>query len=430
MKKTLLTSILVTLLIMNFSFINAQDVINLSTTDNIKTILSAYTGNNVVLVIPAGYTNPQSDAVASTTTPVTYTWNSLDLSTLTNLTSSTKITFVGDGTNPTLTLKAITLPAALSKIAFKDLTITGIVPNANTPGNVIDPTLNYVFNQGASAPCVIDSIVFDNCKFSTFRSLIRFQNTSAIGSETQKVNNVVINNCIVSNFADYGVVYNSTTGGKFGPVKVTKSTFYGLGATVFMLQKNATSIDISDCTFDNVVGTSSKAVVDLSTLVVPVTFTNCILGKTALASGGLTIKTAGTLTITNSYYTTDWTAATPTASAGITGSLTAYNGASTALFKSPTVLTNFPSGTQTITTGDYTIIDATFAGATNAGDPRWYYKSDAGVNNPNANKPIKSVELYDFLGKKLPQNAKGLVVKKYIFTDGTSSSEKLYIKEK
>jgi hypothetical protein len=430
MKKQLLTSIFVTLLVMNFSFVNAQDVINLSTTDNIKTILSAYTGTNVVLVIPAGYTNPQSNAIASTTTPVTYSWNSLDLSTLTNLTSNTKITFSGDGTNPTLTLKAITLPPALSKIAFKNLTITGIVPNANTPGNVIDPTLNYVFNESAAIPCVIDSIVFDNCKFSTFRSLIRFQSTSAVGSETQKVNSVIINNCIVSNFADYGVVYNSTTGGKFGPVKVTKSTFYGFGATVFMLQKNATSIDISDCTFDNVVGTSAKAVVDLLTLTVPVTLTNCILGKTALASGALTIKTAGTLNITNCYYTTDWTAATPTATAGITGSLTAYSGASTALFKSPTVLTGFPSGTQTITTGDYTIIDATFAGKNNCGDPRWYYDLGAGVNNPNSSKKIANVQNFDILGNKLSSDAKGLVLKKITYDDGTSASEKVYIKEK
>jgi len=229
----------------------------------------------------------------------------------------------------------------------------------------------------------------------------------------QKANNVIVNNCIVSNFADYGVVYNGSTGGFFGPITVTKSTFYGMGATVFMLQKNSTSISISDCTFDNVVGTSAKAVVDMSTLVTPVTFTNCILGKSTLASGGLTIKTGGTLTITNCYNTTDWTAATPTATAGITGSLTAYSGASTALFTSPTVVTNFPGATQTITTGNYKILDATFAGANSAGDPRWYLNAVQGVKQVLSDKGVSfngteivnknglSIEVYSILGKRI-----------------------------
>ena len=115
MKKTLL---IITVAFLGIYGVKAQDIINLGVTDDIKTTLSTYTGTNVVLVIPTGYTNPQSVPTLSGTT---YTWNSIDLSTLTNLTSSTKITISGDGTNPTLTLKAITLPAALSKIEFKNL---------------------------------------------------------------------------------------------------------------------------------------------------------------------------------------------------------------------------------------------------------------------------------------------------------------------
>ncbi len=414
MKKTLLFIAIASMAIFTTK---AQDVIKLGINDDIKTILTAYTGTNVVLVIPAGYTNPQNVPVASTTTPITYSWNNIDLSTLTNLTSSTKITFKGDGSKPTLSLKAITLPAALSKIAFKDLTITGTVPVGNVPGSTIDPTLNYIFNQGASAPSIVDSIVLDNCNISTFRSLVRFQSAAAVTSPTQKANTVIINNCVVSNFADYGVVYNSTTGGFFGPVKVTKSTFYGFGATVFMLQKNATSIDITDCTFDNIVGASAKALVDLSTLVAPVTITNCILGKTQLSSGGLTIKTAGTLTITNCYSTTDWTAATSTASAGITGTFTAYSGASTDLFTSVSVSTvaaaGPPATPYTTTVGNYKIKDATFAGKNSAGDPRWYYNSVQAVNQVLSDKGVSFngteilntkglyIEVYNMLGKKV-----------------------------
>lgn len=53
-----------------------------------------------------------------------------------------------------------------------------------------------------------------------------------------------------------------------------------------------------------------------------------------------------------------------------------------------------------------------------------------GTNDINANKVVKSVQLYDATGKKLPQTAKGLVVKKITYDDGTTASEKAFIKEK
>ena len=410
MKKTLLLLCAIFIGAFTYSLVKAQDVVNLGVSDSIITPLRTYTGNNIVLVIPNGYTNP----IYSTTdgTP-----SNIDLSKLTNLTANTKITIKGDGTMPTLKLKLIALPGVKLKFAFKDLTITGATA---------DPTTNYVFNQVAANPCELDSVVFDNCDISTFRSLVRFQSTAAIGSETQKANNIVINNCIVHNFADYGVVYNSTTGGFFGPVKAYKSTFYGFGATVFMLQKNATSIDISDCTFDNVVGASGKAIVDLSTLAKPVTITNCILGKTQLASGGLTIKTGGTLIITNCYKTTDWTANDPTASGGITGAFTAYSGASSDLFTTVSVSTAGSPYTTTI--GNYKIKDASFVGKNSVGDPRWYYDTPSNVINPNSAKKIISVQNYDILGKQVSKNAKGMIVQKVTYDDGTTSTLKSFVK--
>jgi hypothetical protein len=428
MKKTLLF-IAIALITLSGSFVKAQDVFNLSTTDSIITHLRTYSGSNIVLVIPQGYTNPLG---ATAGVP-----NSIDLSKLTNLTATTKITIKGDGTKPTVLLTKITLPPALSKFAFDGLTITG--------ATTTNPTVNYIFNQADAVPAVMDSVVFNNCIISTFRSLVRFQSTAAATAPIQKANNVIVNNCIVSNFADYGVVYNGSTGGFFGPITVTKSTFYGMGATVFMLQKNSTSISISDCTFDNVVGTSAKAVVDMSTLVTPVTFTNCILGKSTLASGGLTIKTGGTLTITNCYNTTDWTAATPTATAGITGSLTAYSGASTALFTSPTVVTNFPGATQTITTGNYKILDATFAGANSAGDPRWYLNAVQGVKQVLSDKGVSfngteivnknglSIEVYSILGKRIATSMTNIPTANFqkgiyiVRISGTSDSLKICI---
>jgi len=313
------------------------------------------------------------------------------------------------------------------------------------PGNVVDPTVNYIFNQGTAAATVVDSIIFDNCNISTFRSLVRFQNANATTAATQFANHVNINNCIIHNFADYGVIYNSTTGGFFGPIKVTKSTFYGFGATVFMLQKNSTSIDITDCTFDNVVGGSGKALVDLSTLVAPVTITNCILGKTQLASGGLTVKTAGTLTITNSYNTSDWTASVSTATAGTTGSFTAYIGASTDLFTNVSVSTiASASAPYTTTVGNYKIKATTFAGANSAGDPRWYLTAtavkqvltDKGVSfngTEIVNAKGLSLEVYSVLGKRVASSLTSIPTTNFqkgvyiVRVSGTNDSLKICI---
>lgn len=52
-----------------------------------------------------------------------------------------------------------------------------------------------------------------------------------------------------------------------------------------------------------------------------------------------------------------------------------------------------------------------------------------GVSTVDASKTIKSVELYDALGKKLNKNAKGLVVKKITYEDGTTSGKTVFIKE-
>ena len=52
-----------------------------------------------------------------------------------------------------------------------------------------------------------------------------------------------------------------------------------------------------------------------------------------------------------------------------------------------------------------------------------------GLPNVNINKTIKTIEYFDATGKQLPQTAKGLVVKKINYNDGTSASEKVYIKE-
>lgn len=59
-----------------------------------------------------------------------------------------------------------------------------------------------------------------------------------------------------------------------------------------------------------------------------------------------------------SSFTSDYKDNNAATTFSIMGSLTAYSGSSTALFKAPT-------------SGNFTIIDAGFAGKSTAGDPRW-----------------------------------------------------------
>jgi len=380
------TKILLFSLLLSFnSLIQAQDIITLGAADPIGTALSAYTGNNVVLIIPAGYTNPQGTTAISI--PV--------------LTAGAKITFRGDGSKPELKIKGLTLPTGLnvSAIKFEGLTLSG----ATT-----DPTANYVINVAAGIAVTIDSLIFNGCNISTFRSLLRFQSTTA--TPDQIANNFVLNNCILNNCSDYGVVYNNKVGGLFGAIVAKKSTFYGYGQNVFMCQTNTASVSISDCTFDNIVSTSTgKYIVDLNAQASPITVTNSIFGGTILAAKGF--RTGGTMSITNCYRTTNSTGSDSIkAPGGVTGAIIAYAGTSAQLFKSPNTST---PGTAFVSTADYSIIDATFAGKTSAGDPRWYPSTGLKNNSINSfkvfpnpttdiiyfEKTVSKVEIIDLLGK-------------------------------
>jgi len=340
---------------------NAQDVINLGVSDNIATTLASYTGSNVVLVIPAGYTNPQGTTAIAMPS---------------SLASGIKITLRGDGTMPNLSTLSFTANGLnLSAFKFKDLTLTG------------SSTSSYLLNVGSGITFKVDTLSFENCNISTVRSLIRFQSVST--TPDQIAGYIYINKCKIYNNIDYGMVYNNKTGGSMGPIVATNSTFYGMNS-LFACTTNSTSVSISDCTFDNLNVASGKFFVDLSTLSVPITVTNCVFGK-ALVSTGSLFRTGGTLTITNSYATSDCATGALVATGGTTGSLTVLTAASTALFKTPNTST---AGTSFVNTADYTLIDNTVG---KVGDPRWY-PAGTGVNSP------KSTTAITFNGKEISLN--------------------------
>ena len=381
--------------------LKSQDVINLSTTDKIDEVLTAYTGNNVVLVIPSGYTNPQGT-------------NNISIPLLPE---GAKLTIKGDGSKPTLAIKGFALPTGLklSLLKLQDLNVTGSSTN---------PTANYVINVSSGIAVTLDEVTFENCNLSTMRSLVRFQDATADNPYVQYAKAINIINCIVYNFQDYGVVYNNKTGATFGPIVAKNSTFYGFGENVFMCQTNTVSVSISDCTFDSNISNTGKYIVDLNAQKSPITVKNCIFGKSL--SAAKSFRTGGTLTFENSFYTTDYSLAAPAATDGITGALISYANASTSLFKTPTVVSG-SGDTRISTLGDYSIIDSSFSGATTSGDPRWYYVP-ASVNELDANKAVIQIEYFDVLGKQIKHNSSGIILQRIKYDDGTTSTFKTYIR--
>lgn len=344
----------------------SQDVINLGTSDNIATTLASYTGSNLVLVIPSGYTNPQgSTAIALPAA----------------LASHVKITIRGDGSMPNLQPLSFSVASGLnlSAFKFKNLTLTG------------SSTSSYLLNVGDGVAFNVDTLSFENCNISTLRSLVRFQSTAT--TVNQIAGYISINNCKIYNNVDYGMAYNNKVGGSMGPIVANNSTFYGMNS-IFACSTNSTSASISNCTFDNLNIAAGKYLVDFNALNVPLTISNCIFGKSLVAAGSL-FRTGGQLTITNSYATSDCATGASVATVGTTGSVTVLTTASTGLFKTPNTST---AGGSFVNTADYTIIDATFSGKNSAGDPRWYPTATA-VNAPTASSTVIS-----FNGKDITLN--------------------------
>ena len=352
--KTKITLIASLLLVLSFQT-KAQDVINLGTTDNIATVLSNQTGTNIVLVVPTGYTNPQGI-------------NAIDLTLMP--TTITKLTLKGDGTKPTFKIKTLVIPATLtSSLKFQDLNIIG--------GDEIAPASNYVLNNAAAnATPVVDTVLFSNCSIANVRGIIRLQTTGT----TYK--NIAINNCIMSNIVDYGMV-TTAAGSVITNLTISKSTIYGMPSTVLNVAAGTAlgTLTISDCTFDNMVNGAGKYLIDLgaSNTTTVLTISNTIVGKNlglaTTGAKGIRGGTGYTYTVTNSYTTSDWV----TSSNALVG-FTAYASPSTTLFKTPTVYNS--TAPQTTTAGNYKIIDTNFAGKNSAGDPRWYYDAITALNVP------------------------------------------------
>jgi len=212
----------------------------------------------------------------------------------------------------------------------------------------------YLFYPGAGTSVGVFSI--DSCSARNYKGALRFANGT--------YRNIQINNSIFRSLGNYGFITYPLVNATTATITVSNSTFYSIDQSILYL-KNATNtaVNISNCTFDNILNTTANFYYLNNTTGHSLSISSSIFGKTnspTTASG--VFGTPSPYTVTGCISATDWGT---TAATAITG-LTAYPGASTALFKSPSTF-NSTTVTSSVV-GDYTLLDNTVG---SVGDPRW-----------------------------------------------------------
>lgn len=281
------------------------------------------------------------------------------------LTKSVKIRGVLSTNLPTMfvvlnasTYQMFDIDAALTlsdSLVFQNVTLSGFQDD-----NSANTRLRGMFDQGTSLSCNLGLLKFDNCIARNFdRHLVRLR-----GTATQVINNVEINDCILYDYAfgsNYGVINSSNSAGIIYNIKITNSTIcYTRGAIIQYTSGTACDgITITDCTFNQLAmdASSGRYLIDMNntTGTGAITINNCIFGSTSAIANGIRPNTM-TLSFTGSYYTSDFNDGT---TFPIKSYMTAYTGASTALWVDPEIAK------------DFNFLDAGFIGRSSSGDPRW-----------------------------------------------------------
>lgn len=355
----------------------AQDVITLGVNDSVSYTLKNYTGKatNVTVIIPKGYTNPEFAKAKG-----------IDLSVIPA--TITDLTIQSDGsTKDTLLMKVFTLPTRLlNSFTVKNLYLSGV--NELTSGtNYTNLMGNYFINATTAINVTNLSVV--GCHIANYRGIIRMQ------SGVPTITNVSFDKCVIRNIGYAGGSYSfvNPASGSVSTISLTNSYVYSFNGTFLPLSVIATSnttVTIDKCVFDQMgLGKTGLYLIDYGSTAVStgsqtVSITNSIFGRAYISAGvgskGVRLSNASsTPTYSGNYATRDWYASVLsnkfTVSAYLKNAVAADTGYVANLFKNPTT---YDATNYTSTVGDYSIIDATFAGATpNA------------VHNPIATTSIK-----------------------------------------
>jgi hypothetical protein len=210
----------------------------------------------------------------------------------------------------------------------------------------------YIFNTTNGA--TVGKLKFMNSKMEIFRGIVRLQ------SGTTTVSNYIINNCVIDSISGYGIITVDNATCKADNISVTNSTIYKAEKFITSTKQTAgsTSVLVSNCTFNETI-TGSNTYIDYGTTNVTsgITVSNCIFGVGKGGSTTLRDLKAGSSTQvypSNNYRTSDYV------SSGTNDlpNIIVYPKSSTQLWQDPV-------------NGNFKIIDASFPGKSNTGDPRW-----------------------------------------------------------
>jgi hypothetical protein len=231
----------------------------------------------------------------------------------------------------------------IGSIVFQDLILQG-----NTTGAYLLSTSN--------TNCNVGEVKFDGCIISTFRGVFRIQNEEIVDKLT-------FNNCILDTFGDFAIVriYQSDNN-LLRNLTMTNSTIYNARRAFAITRQKYEphTMLIENCTFFSSPW-NGNALIDFGTSETQVqgavTIRNCIFagagGGDANTTIGLRLAPNVSGNVENSYKTADFVMGTfPIPS------LIDYSKVSTELFRNPA-------------SADFKIIDMSFLGRNNTGDPRW-----------------------------------------------------------
>ncbi len=208
----------------------------------------------------------------------------------------------------------------------------------------------YIFNNGNSY--TVGKVAFVDCKIEGNGGLWRGK------ADTSMVENYIIDNCVIDSIGEYTLMRPQGSNG-IGNISLTNSTVnYAKG--LFRLSERPETVKIENVTIHQGCDADFwiNAMLTFYGGFGELEFNNVLVGPGLNGSIGaieVAEEDAGNITVTNSYYTTDFVA---NEGMELPAEFEAYAGASTDLWADPSA-------------ADFTIIDNNFDAKFSTGDPRW-----------------------------------------------------------
>ena len=261
------------------------------------------------------------------------------------------------GSSTTASVFGFVDASIVNYVKFENVDFTGYSGN-----NVAGTKVGYLFNNNTNT--TVKSLSFVNCSLHNFGNTpMRVQ-----GSKNQVIDTLAFNGCVINDigFASTYAIVNSNSADFINTINFSNCTVSNFkGSLVSRTTQTLNSINITNCTFNQGMLDPStvRFFIDTNSATFTgsgITIKNCIFGSSGGTLGAAGIRTTSAISISGSYYTTDYVDQTLVSVVDYSKKslMTSYTKLSTELWNSPT-------------TGDFTFKDFTFKGKGVAGDLRW-----------------------------------------------------------